>query len=100
MKHYEESTCEHCGLEKKTFTHRSCDVCGKTTKSSEWTPHNAEPSGYNHCEVNINYTFGKAYPGDCYGEVYDIDICPECFMYYVLSTLEKAAGHKFEPKDF
>ena len=99
MKHYDVKECD-CGFEHKVFTHRSCDVCGKTTKSSDWTPHNAEPSAYNYGETEVRYTFGKSYPDDCYGDFYDIDVCPECFMNTVLPALEAAAGHKFQPKDF
>jgi hypothetical protein len=72
LQHYKTVVEEHQRLESVT-----CDCCGKS-----WVTGHMEVN-----EVEICHREGTACDGDSWGQVLDLDLCPECFKTKVLPTL-------------
>jgi predicted alpha/beta superfamily hydrolase len=75
VKHYEDKT------ETRTYKHlvkRTCDLCGREAKSSDW-----DGGCYDLNETTLKVVAkqkdGSNYPEGGYGNEYEIDLCPDCF---------------------
>lgn len=73
MKKTEKITKEYIYQET---TYLTCDLCGRENienNKDNWG------SGYELDEIKIKRTEGANYPGDSYGDVTEIHMCPECW---------------------
>jgi len=97
MKVYE--TKVHPAHEYKALVCRSCDLCGKTTKGTDW------PKGFyyevNETEISvkIKQKEGHNFPEGGNGTEYEIDLCPDCFKDKLVPWL-KSQGAKIEEKEW
>lgn len=95
MKVYE--TVEVPATTREVCTHRSCDLCGITSRGEDWRGGTYEVNETT-VKVEIVGEFGEAYPEGGSKTVYDIDLCPACFRDKLIPALE-ALGVKVEPRE-
>lgn len=58
----------------KRLKHITCELCKKQSNNPNWG------SGYAIRQTTVECDDYKSYPSDAYGEKYQIDICPDCFI--------------------
>jgi hypothetical protein len=97
MKIYEKRT--RPAHEYKHLVSRSCDLCGKKTKSAiEWSENRYEVNE-TEISVNIKQKEGSNYPEGGNGTEYEVDLCPDCFKDKLVPWLQ-AQGAQIEKKDW
>ena len=53
-----------------------CDICGNSNlvgNENNWE------SGYQRDVIKIKRDIGACYPGDCFGDVTEVHMCPSCW---------------------
>lgn len=76
---------------REVLDHADCDICGRNVE------HGCD-SMFDVQEVTIRASIGKSYPECTSLEVYEPDICPDCFYEKVVPLLE-GLGVKVKKKD-
>lgn len=90
MKHYEDRVIpERIDRVCKNVT---CDLCGATSKSYDWTSGVYE---VNETDVNvvIKHKSGESYPSGGWGTTSEIDMCPKCFQEKLIPWVKSQGGN-------
>jgi len=71
----------------KKFEYVICELCNKQFDDEEF---NEEIYDFNESEVKCR--IGQSYPSDSFGDIYEIDICPKCFVEKLIPWVESQGG--------
>jgi hypothetical protein len=90
--------------ECETFVGRSCDLCGKKTKSvTDWSEFSYYEVNETEISINIKHKKGNCEKGtNCLeGEncvEYEVDLCPDCFKDKLVPWLQ-SQGAQIDKKE-
>ena len=72
-----------------------CDICGRKTGRNGWTKDH-----YDVAETRVESQVGVSYPEDSWGEIWEIDVCPECFRDKLIPWVESFGHAKIESRSW
>ena len=93
MRHYRE--VHRPARTTKVLDHIVCDVCGRKSAGDDWTKDH-----YDATRITVKLTTGVSYPEGGFGEEWDIDICPECFVGKLVPWVEAVGFCTVTPKEW
>ena len=70
-------------VERAVLVAMTCDLCGKQGPRGRWTE-----DIFRIAETTVQLKIGSSYPDGGMGDMWDVDICPDCFRDKLIPWLQ------------
>ena len=80
---------------RQVLTSITCDICGKL-HVAPWCDTDWREGNYSVDDVEISYRTGTSYPEGGSGKKYTFEICPQCFVEFLVPFINTFGNAKKE----